>query len=111
MAGEKVVEGEVWRVLVRSEARRRKRAVFWRAGRGVVGLVVGRKEASQVLLGGRALVVRWVEMAVARSGFMVGSGFSLVLEMVSGVSRSTESFLFVRWRLSYFGFTDSHGES
>lgn len=52
VAGEKVVEGEVWRVVVRSEARRRKRAVFWRAGSGVVGFIAGRKVASQVLFGG-----------------------------------------------------------
>ena len=50
----------------------RKRAVFWRAGRGVVVLIVGRKVVSQVWVGGRALEVRWVEMEVARSGFMVG---------------------------------------
>jgi hypothetical protein len=59
-------------VVVRSEASRRKRAVFWRAGRGVVGLIAGRKVASQVLFGGRALVVRWVVRAVARSGVMIG---------------------------------------
>ena len=50
----------------------RKRAVFWRAGGGVVVLIVGRKVVSQVWVGGRALEVRWVEMEVARSGFMVG---------------------------------------
>jgi hypothetical protein len=67
VAAEKVVEGEVWIVVVRSEARRRKRAVFWRAGKGVVGFIVGRKVVSQVWVGGMALEVRWVEMAVARS--------------------------------------------
>lgn len=57
----------------------RKRAVFWRAGRGVVGLIVGRKVVSQVWVGGRALEVRWVEMEVARSGFMVEVSLLLLL--------------------------------
>jgi hypothetical protein len=69
--GEKVVEGELWIVVVRSKASRRKRAVFWRAGRGVVVFIVGRKVVSQVWEGGRALEVRWVASAVARSGFGV----------------------------------------
>lgn len=57
----------------------RKRAVFWRAGRGVVVLIVGRKVVSQVWVGGRALEVRWVEMEVARSGFMVGGVVGVVV--------------------------------
>ena len=74
MTAEKVVEGEVWIVVVRSEARRRKRAVFWRAGKGVVGFIVGRKVVSQVWVGGRDLEVRWVAMAVARSVVDVDDG-------------------------------------
>jgi hypothetical protein len=74
VAGEKVVEGDVWIVVVRSEASRRKRAVFWRAGKGVVVFIVGRKVVSQVWEGWRALVVRWVEMAVARSVVDDGTG-------------------------------------
>ena len=62
-----------------SEARMRKRAVFWRAGRGVVGLIVGRKVVSQVWVGGRDLEVRWVEMEVARSTFMVEVSLLLLL--------------------------------
>jgi hypothetical protein len=71
VAEENVVEGELWIVVVRSEASRRKRAVFCRAGRRVVGFVEARKVVSQVVLGGRALVVKWVERWVARSGFGV----------------------------------------
>ena len=57
----------------------RKRAVFWRAGRGVVGLIVGRRVGSQVWVGGRDLEVRWVEMEVARSTFMVEVSLLLLL--------------------------------
>lgn len=55
-------------MFVRSEARRRKRAVFWRAGKGVVAFVVVRWVFSQVWVGGRALVCRWVVRRVAREG-------------------------------------------
>lgn len=44
-------EGEI--EVVMSEARRRKSAVCWTAGRGVLGRVVVRKEVSQALEAGR----------------------------------------------------------
>jgi hypothetical protein len=44
-----------------------------------VGLIVGRKVVSQVWVGGRDLEVRWIEMEVARSGFMVEVSLLLLL--------------------------------
>ena len=96
--GGKIVEGEVWIEVVRSEARRRKRAVFWRAGRGVVGFIVGRKVVSQVWEGGRDLVVRWVAMVVARSVVDVDDG---VGAGAGGWRRLAISFSFLRCR-GYF---------
>lgn len=49
------------REVVMSDDRRRKRAVWVRAGRGVVGFWVERKAVSQLWVGCRFLVVaRWV---------------------------------------------------
>lgn len=72
IAGEKVVDGEGWTEVLRSVARRRKRAVFCCARRGVVGLRVGRRVWSQAWVGGRCWDFRYVDRVVARSGFGLG---------------------------------------
>ena len=60
------------REVVISEARRRKRAVWVRAGRGVLGRWVVRKEASQVGEGVRDLVVvNWREIWEDRVGCVI----------------------------------------
>lgn len=59
MSAGKVEEGAGRREVVRSEARRRNKAVRLRAGSGVVGFWVERKCASQGVVGVRDLEVRW----------------------------------------------------
>ncbi len=74
----------VQREVVMSEARRRKRAVFWRAASGVVGFCVVRKVLSHVEFGWRDLVcVMWVVRLVRR----VAGGWEDIVEGIGGFAR------------------------
>ena len=64
MLGGKQDVGDFRRETVMSVAKRRKRAVFWRARRGVLGRMVGMKECSQASVGAMFLEARKVEMEV-----------------------------------------------
>ena len=59
--GGRVVAGVVAREVVRSEARMRKRAVFWRVGREREALRLGMRFCSQVALGISPLLVKNAE--------------------------------------------------
>ena len=89
MLGGKHDVGGLSREVVMSEARRRKRAVFWRARRGVLSLMVGMNVCSQAGVEGMFLEARKVEMEVvtpsvvpAIAGVAVGCRWLLMFLLI-----------------------------
>ena len=77
------------REFVMSEARRRKQAVWVRAGRGVVSRWVVRKLESHVVFGVRDFVaVSWADIWAAGSD--IALGFSSLLNAVSRARRDIQ---------------------
>lgn len=74
-----------------SEARRRKQAVWVRAGRGVVGRWVVRKLESQVGFGVRDFVaVSWADIWAAGSDIALGFQLGACPSLLNAVPRATD---------------------
>lgn len=82
-AGKQVVV-EIWSVVVMSVLRRRKRAVFWVAAMGTLGLMVGRRDCSHWGVGARVLARRLLWIWVATSP-VAGGGGGMIFTSFSGV--------------------------
>lgn len=79
-----------------SEARRRKQAVWVRAGRGVVGRWVVKKLESQVGFGVRDFVaVSWADIWAAGSDIALGFQWGACPSLLNAVPRATDDIQIV----------------
>lgn len=88
-----------------SEARRRKQAVWVRAGRGVVGRWVVRKLESQVGFGVRDFVaVSWADIWAAGSDIALGFQWGACPSLLNAVPRATDDVQIVEIFHEFFAY-------